>query len=209
MKQIRPVVQLSSAAPPVLNADALVLAGGRSRRMGTPKASLPINGVAMIESVLRVVEPIFRRTLVVARPDIALPSLEAEVVFDQFPDRGPLAGLISGLQATTARWCFVTGCDMPFLDSEVIRLMAGQLESAEVVAVRVSGRVQPLHAFYRRDCLGRGESLLREGVTSLMALHVRCQVKVFDEDECPGGSRLRRSLWDLDTPEEYAAALAG
>ena len=209
MTQRRPVVQPSPAAPAVLDADALVLAGGRSRRMGTPKASLPINGVAMIESVLRVVEPIFRRTLVVARPDIALPSLEAEVVFDQFPDRGPLAGLISGLQATTARWCFVTGCDMPFLDSEVIRLMAGQLEGAEVVAVRSSGRIQPLHAFYHRDCLGRGESLLREGVTSLMALHDRCQVKVFDEAEFPGGGRLRRSLWDLDTPEEYAAALAG
>ncbi|MCI0780344.1 MAG: NTP transferase domain-containing protein, partial [Chloroflexi bacterium] len=86
MIQGRPVVQPSPAAPAVLHADALVLAGGRSRRMGTPKASLPINGVAMIESVLRVVEPIFRRTLVVARPDIALPSLEAEVVFDQFPD---------------------------------------------------------------------------------------------------------------------------
>ncbi|MCI0785476.1 MAG: molybdenum cofactor guanylyltransferase [Chloroflexi bacterium] len=209
MIQGRPVVQPSPAAPAVLDADALVLAGGRSRRMGTPKASLPINGVAMIESVLRVVEPIFRRTLVVARPDIALPSLEAEVVFDQFPDRGPLAGLISGLQATTARWCFVTGCDMPFLDSEVIRLMAGQLEGAEVVAVRSSGRIQPLHAFYHRDCLGRGESLLREGVTSLMALHDRCQVKVFDEAEFAGGGRLRRSLWDLDTPEEYAAALAG
>ena len=208
MIQRRPVVQPSPAAP-VLDADALVLAGGRSRRMGTPKASLPINGVAMIESVLRVVEPIFRRTLVVARPDIALPSLETEVVFDQFPDRGPLAGLISGLQATTARWCFVTGCDMPFLDSEVIRLMAGQLESAEVVAVRASGTIQPLHAFYHRDCLGRGESLLREGVTSLMALHVRCQVKVFDEAEFAGGGRLRRSLWDLDTPDEYAAALAG
>ena len=209
MIQRGPVVQPSPAAPPVLNADALVLAGGLSRRMRTPKASLPINGVAMIESVLRVIEPIFRRTLVVSRPDIALPSLEAEVVFDRFPDRGPLAGLISGLQATTARWCFVIGCDMPFLDSEVIRLMAGQLKSAEVVAVRSSGRIQPLHAFYHRDCLGRGESLLREGVTSLMALHDQCQVKVVDEAEFVGESRLRRSLWDLDTPEEYAAALDG
>ena len=209
MIQRDPVVQLSPATTPMLNADALVLAGGRSRRMGTPKASLPINGVAMIDSVLRVVEPIFRRTLVVTRPDIALPSLEAEVVFDQFPDRGPLAGLISGLQATTAQWCFVTGCDMPFLDSQVIRLMAGQLEGAEVVAIRSSGRIQPLHAFYHRDCLARGEFLLREGVTSLMALHDQCQVKVFDEAEFAGGDRLRRSLWDLDTPEEYAAALSG
>ncbi len=193
----------------MLNAGALILAGGRSRRMGTPKASLPINGGAMIESVLRVVEPIFRRTLVVARPDIALPSLKAKVIFDRFPDQGPLAGLISGLQATTYQWCFVTGCDMPFLDPKVIRLMAGQLESAEIIAVRSSGRVQPLHAFYNRDCLGRGESLLREGVTSLMALHGQCQVKVFDEAEFGGGGRLRRSLRDLDTPEEYAAALAG
>ncbi len=208
MIQRLPIVQHTQAAPPVLNADALILAGGHSRRMGTPKASLPINGVAMIESVFQVVEPIFRRTLVVARSDTVLPRLKPEVIFDQFPDRGPLAGLISGLQKTTAQWCFVTGCDMPFLDPEVIRLMAGHLESAEIIAVRSSGRVQPLHAFYHRDCLGRGESLLREGVTSLMALHDRCQVKVLDESEFTCKGRLQRSIRDLDTPEEYAAALA-
>ena len=208
MKKRNPEVQPLQTAPPVLNADALVLAGGRSRRMGAPKASLPINGVAMIESVLRVVEPIFRRTLVVARPETELPPLEAEVVFDQYPDRGPLAGLISGLQATTALWCFVTGCDMPFLDPEVIRLMAGHLQGADVVTVRASGRVQPLHAFYHKDCLGRGEALLREGVGSLMALHDCCHVKVLDEAEFSCQRRLQRSIWDLDTPEEYAAALA-
>ena len=209
MKQRYPVVQPSQAAVPVLNADALVLAGGRSRRMRTPKASLPINGVAMIEYVLRVVGPIFRRTLVVARPETELPRLEAKVIFDQYPGRGPLAGLISGLQATTTRWCFAIGCDMPFLESEVIRFMGAQLEGAEVVAVRASGRIQPLHAFYHRDCLDRGESLLREGVGSLMALHARCQVKVLDEAEFTCEGRLQRSIWDLDTPAEYAAALAG
>ncbi len=208
MKQ-RQTLSPSHATPPVLNAEALVLAGGRSRRMGASKASLPINGGVMIESVLRVVEPIFRSTLVVARPETELPRLEAKVVFDQYPNQGPLAGLISGLQVSAAQWCFVTGCDMPFLDSEVIRLMAVHLKGAEVVAVRASGRVQPLHAFYHKDCLGRGESLLREGVGSLMALHDQCQVKVLDEAEFAGGGRLQRSLCDLDTPEEYAAALAG
>ena len=193
----------------MLDADALVLAGGLSRRMGVSKASLPVNGVAMIESVVRVVKPIFRRTLVVARPETILPDLEVEVVFDRYANRGPLAGLISGLQESTAQWCFVTGCDMPFLDSEIICLMGGQLEHAEVVVVRVSGRVQPLHAFYHKDCMGRGDSLLGQGVSSLMSLHDRCQVKVLDEAEFAEGGSFQRSFSDLDTPEEYAAALAG
>lgn len=209
MEQSHLDVKQSQAAPVVLDADGLVLAGGRSRRMGASKASLPINGVAMIESVLQVVEPIFRRTLVVARPETILPDLEVEVVFDRYANRGPLAGLISGLQESTAQWCFVTACDMPFLDSEIIFLMAGQLEHAEIVVIRLSGRVQPLHAFYHKDCLGRGDSLLEQGVGSLMSLHDRCQVKVLDEAEFAEEGSLKRSLWDLDTPEEYAAALAG
>ena len=209
MKHSNSFVKQSQAAPLVLDADALVLAGGRSRRMGVPKASLPVNGVAMIESVVRVVKPIFRRTLVVASAETALPRLEAELVFDQYPSRGPLAGLISGLQSSDRQWCFVTGCDMPFLDPEIIYQMAGQLENAEVVVIRLSGRVQPLHAFYHKDCLGRGESLLGQGVGSLMSLHDRCQVKVLDEVEFAEGGSLQRSLWDLDTPEDYAAALAG
>ena len=77
------------------------------------------------------------------------------------------------------------------------------------MAIRASGRVQPLHAFYHKNCLGRGESLLREGIGSLMALHDRCQVRILEEAEFAEGGRLRRSLWDLDTPEEYAAALVG
>ena len=70
-------------------------------------------------------------------------------------------------------------------------------------------RVQPLHAFYHKDCLDRGEALLREGVGSLMALHDRCHVKVLDEADFSCEGRLQRSILDLDTPEEYAAALAG
>ncbi len=167
---------------------------------------MSLDGSTMIESVLRAVEPIFRRTFVVARPETTLPRLEATVVFDQHPVRGPLAGLISGLQASAAYWCFVTGCDMPFLESDVIRLMAEQRVGAEIVAVRVSGRVQPLHAFYHKNCLGRGEALLREGVGSLMALHDRCQVKVLDEAEFAGEGRLQRSIRDIDTPEDYEAA---
>ena len=97
---------------------------------------------------------------------------------------------------------------MPFLDAEVIFPMAERLTGAEIVAVNTFGKVQPLHAFYHSDCLGRGESLLREGVTSLMALHDRCKVKVLDETEFAMEHRMRQSVRDLDTPEEYAAALA-
>ena len=202
-------VKPSQAASLALDADALILAGGRSRRMGAPKASLPINGVAMIQYMLGAIRPIFRRTLVVARPETPLPDLKVDLAFDQYPNRGPLAGLISGLKASDAGWCFVTGCDMPFLDTEMIRLMAGELEGAEAVVVRSSGRIQPLHAFYHKDCGGGGEWLLREGVGSLMALLDRCHLKVLEEAEFAGHSRLLRSLMDLDTPDEYAAVLAG
>ena len=72
-----------------MNAPALVLAGGRRRRMEAPKASLPTNSVATIESVLKVVGPIFLRTWVVVMPETELPRLKAEVVFNKFPDVGP------------------------------------------------------------------------------------------------------------------------
>ena len=77
------------------------------------------------------------------------------------------------------------------------------------MVIRLSGRIQALHAFYHKDCLGRGESLLGQGVGPLMSLHDRCQVKVLDEVELAEGGSLQGSLWDLDTPEDYAAALAG
>ncbi len=186
--------------------DALVLAGGKSKRMGLPKALLPWRETTLIETAVAAVRPLFRRVLVVTRDADSLPSLDAEVLTDGRPERGPLVGLATGLAASNAPWCFAMACDMPFLNPKVINRMAGHAGGCDIVAPRLRGRLQPLHAYYSRMCLPQVEELLDNGVTSLKALFSRCDVRVLEGSSLVSNDSELLSYRDMDTLEDYLAA---
>ncbi len=96
---------------------------------------------------------------------------------------------------------------MPFLQTEIIQKMAAHLRGCDAVVPEYNGRLQSLHAFYSSGCLSITEELLGQGITSMKALLSRCRVTKLTEGHfasVPGGVR---SFRDLDTDEEYRAAL--
>ena len=190
----------------IIDIDAIVLAGGESRRMGRQKATLPLGDTTAIEAVLSLLRPIFQRILVVTRNRESLPELKEEILMDGRPERGPLAGLARGLGASSSPWCFVVGCDMPFLHPGTIGRMAANLEGCDILAACLDGRLQPLHAFYSRACITRAEELLAQGITSLKALHAGVRVRHLTSGDFEGLGLA--SFKDMDTLEDYQAARA-
>ncbi len=196
-----------SGRPDISQLDAIVLAGGDSRRMGSPKAILPFGGTTLVGATVEALRPVFRQVLVVARDKAPLSGLDVEILEDSRPLQGPLVGLARGLSHSGAPWCFVAACDMPFLQAKVIHTMAAHLGDCDAVVPEYDGRFQTLHAFYSSTCLSFAEELLGQGITSMKALLSRCRVTKLTEDHfasIPGGVR---SFRDLDTDEEYRAAL--
>ncbi|MEE8443207.1 MAG: molybdenum cofactor guanylyltransferase, partial [Dehalococcoidia bacterium] len=155
--------------PTTHDLDALVLAGGESKRVGSPKALLPLDGTTLIGTIIARLQPLFRKVLVVARDNKTLADLGVEIVTDSHLERGPLVGLARGLSASDAPWCFVVGCDMPSLNQQVIRRMTERLRGCDILAPELGGWLQPLHAFYSQGCLPYARDLLDNGVTSLRA----------------------------------------
>ncbi|MCH7705456.1 MAG: molybdenum cofactor guanylyltransferase [Chloroflexi bacterium] len=191
--------------------DALVLAGGRSARMGTPKAALPWGATTVIGTTIATLQPLFRRVLVVAREEYDLApqvrDMDVRLLHDARPERGPLVGLAVGLAASDTPWCFVAGCDMPLLRPEVIARMARELDSGgDIVAARVGSRIQPLHAFYSAGCLSRAEALLESGVTSLRGLFSICHVRTVAGEIFADIDPALLSFMDLDTVKDYRMA---
>lgn len=187
--------------------DALVLAGGESRRVGSPKALLPLGSTSLIGAVLARLRPLFRQVLVVARDKEGLVGLGATVLVDGRLERGPLVGLTRGLETTDAPWCFVVGCDMPFLRPAVIHRMAEHLNGCDILAPYLGGHLQTLHAFYSKGCLPFARGLLKEGNTSPRALFPLCRVRTMEATEFLDIDPDLLSFMDLDTVEEYQAAL--
>src|SRR5512142_2042462 len=102
------------------DAAGIVLVGGRSSRMGRPKALLPFDGRPMVVHVVAMLQELFREVVVVAAPDQELPSMPVTLVRDEVAYQGPLGGIYYGLAASSASAAFVTSCDSAFLNARVI-----------------------------------------------------------------------------------------
>jgi len=152
----------------------LILAGGRSRRMGTDKAFLPIDGEPLISRVATVISAAGAQQILVIGGDRGrLEQLGFEVRCDRNPGEGPLDGLVTGLRAMSTEWAFVTACDHPSLDADLPGLLLDRALESDVDACvpLVAGVSQVLAAIYRArvaDILdaaySRGERSVRRAI---------------------------------------------
>ncbi len=144
---------------------AIVLAGGRSERMGRDKTRLPVDGVPLIERVLRVIRPLFAEVIVAGGAEGRFADLAGvREVGDAIPNGGPLAGIRAGLSVCSHPWAFVVAADMPDLDRALIRKVADLATGeARLVLPRHGEYLEPLHAAYHREVAGFVDALLARG----------------------------------------------
>lgn len=183
---------------------AIILAGGDSHRMGRDKAILEFAGQTLIQSVLDTIQPLFPATIISVRqprPEINLPQ-----VCDTEVNGGPLTGLVSALAQVNTPWVFVVGCDMPFVSSNLIKLLATNRAEYQAVVPVAYGRAQPLLAFYSSSCLTAMRANLALGDKSLSGALKRLSVCYVSEGELLRVDPQLRSFFDLDTPQDVAIA---
>jgi molybdenum cofactor guanylyltransferase len=188
----------------------IVLAGGASSRMGQPKALLPFGPETLIERVVRRLAAGSSEIVVVSGPHVRLPPLpdEVRVVADEVPLQGPVAGIRYGLMAARTELGFVCGCDHPFVEPALGRLLAERTGDRDGAIVVSKGVPQPLLAVYRKRVATIAATMLASGERRAVRLgeHARL-VQLSDEDLFavdPSGL----SLLDVDTPQAYRDALA-
>jgi molybdopterin-guanine dinucleotide biosynthesis protein A len=203
----------------VIATAAVVLAGGRSTRMGTPKAALDWHGSTLVRRAAAIVARAVDGPVVVVRAaDQELPALPAavEVADDAREGRGPLEGLAAGLAAVgdRAHVVYVSGVDAPLLHPAFVRRVLALLgPDADVALPRAHGFPQPLAAAYRTTVATPLRALLREdGQLSTGALLRRCRVAELDEamlladPDVAAFDPALDSLLNLNDPREYEAA---
>lgn len=191
---------------------ALVLCGGRSRRMGRPKAWLPFGAETLLERVVRLVGEAVGPIVVVAAPDQGLPGLPSHVtvVRDPVADRGPLQGIAAGLAALpdAADLAYATATDVPFLEPAWIGRLSELIGNHDLAIPLMDGYHHPLAALYRRaTILPAVEALLGEDRLRPVYLMERVRTRVVAAEELRDVDPGLRTLRNLNTPEDYRAAL--
>jgi molybdopterin-guanine dinucleotide biosynthesis protein A len=184
----------------------IVLAGGENRRMGMDKAFLKLDGIPMIEHVLRSLKAVCRDIIIVTNSPQSYEAYEATVVTDAFDMRGPLTGIYSGLLKSTAEYNFVVACDMPFLNAGLMAYMAGLAEGYDIVVPAVGGMFEPLHAVYRKGLVPVIEAQLMRNRQRIQELYGKQRVRYVAEEEIDRFDPARKSFKNLNTPQEYEEA---
>ncbi len=184
----------------------IVLAGGESRRMGKDKAFLTLEGIPLIEHVLRALRGLFSKIIIVTNNPAAYASYSAVVVADAMDKRGPLTGIYSGLLHSPDEHNFVAACDMPYLNPGLISYMAGLAPGHDIVVPMIAGRMEPLHAIYSKELLPLLEKRLREDARQIQGIFSDARVRTVTGPEIDRFDPEHRSFKNLNTPEEYKEA---
>jgi molybdopterin-guanine dinucleotide biosynthesis protein A len=176
----------------------VILAGGRSRRMGQDKATLEVAGATLFARTLAMLRGLFSSVLIAGdRPDLARPDLPC--VPDIFPGSA-LGGIHGGLSAASTPWIFVAPCDLAFPDAELARFILLHREGYDVVVPRTTGGFEPVFALYHKRCLPAMEEMLARGACRIYDFYEQMQVRYLAAEELPPG--WERSLLNLNTPED-------
>lgn len=138
----------------------VILAGGKSCRMGTNKAFLQIEQERLIDTNVRLLRDIFKDVVVVVSNPLEYLLQEATIVTDIFPGRGALGGLYTGLFFSPDKYAFVMACDIPFLNPRFVEYMVEKSKGYDIVVPAPPDGLQPLCAVYSRVCLPAIKNLL-------------------------------------------------
>lgn len=141
----------------------VILAGGKSRRMGRNKALLDLGGIYLIEKIYQTMSKLFPQVILITNTPDEYAFLNCRYQGDIYPGIGSIAGLHSALSTSYTDRIFVVPCDVPFLNPELITLLC-QTDHTYDAAVPLSRQgIEPLHALYHRRCLPQLELAIEQG----------------------------------------------
>ena len=135
----------------------IILAGGKSKRLGRNKLNEAIGGITLINRVINVLSAFDGEIILVTAEDSSLPDTftyaKISKVQDLYPGKGMIGGIITGLSASKNFYNLVVASDMPFLSPALIRYMISNAKGNDLVAYKNQNELEPLHAIYSKNCL--------------------------------------------------------
>jgi molybdopterin-guanine dinucleotide biosynthesis protein A len=176
----------------------VLLAGGKSRRMGFDKVGIEVGGQSLLARSLELLCRYFSTVLIAGdRPDLARPDIPA--IPDIYPGSA-LGGLYTGLRSARTDWIFVAPCDMPYPDSRILELLLKHREGTDAVVPLTPEGYEPVFALYHKNCLPHMITMLQQNEYRIYDFYKRIRIYYLDWHQMPDG--WERALLNINTPEQ-------
>ncbi len=187
---------------------SIVLAGGKSLRLGRNKALEEISGRCLIERVIERLSLLGNDIIVVTSSSGQLPDLGVKMVTDSYPGKGNLVGIYSGLKEVSSQHALVVGCDMPLLNVALLRHLTELSTGFDVVIPRVGDELEPLHAVYSKNCLAPIETTLGEGKFRISDFFPAVRVRYVESVEIDSFDPRHLSFFNINSEADLERAQA-
>ncbi|MFZ5650203.1 MAG: molybdenum cofactor guanylyltransferase [Bacillota bacterium] len=183
----------------------IILAGGKSSRMGKNKALLEVGGLTMIERVAGAMSGVCSEIIIAGENSGTLEHLGYPTVPDIHPGYGPLSGLHAGLKAAKSWYSFVSACDIPFPSEKLMKRIISEKDGFDVVMLKQGEFFEPLFSLYSKAFIDAAEISIKNGVYKVTAAlqHVKWKPVTVSPGEIPD---LAKSLTNVNTPVDYEEA---
>lgn len=188
---------------------SIILAGGKSSRLGRNKALQVIEGKSLIQWVIDRLAILSTEIIIATAHGKAIPcssAVEIKTVADIYPGKGPLVGIYSGLIASSSSRAIVVGCDTPFLSVGLLEYMTQLCSTFDVVVPRIGKKVEPLCAVYSKNCLVPMQGLLEQNELKISALFSMVKVKYVEEDEINSFDPEHLSFFNINSHDDLERA---
>jgi molybdenum cofactor guanylyltransferase len=183
----------------------VVMAGGKSSRMGVDKSFVPILGKPMIEHVLERVRGLGDEQILITNKPEEYAYLGLPMYGDIYADRGPLGGLHTALFHAGQPYILVVACDMPWLNRPLLIHMLELRQTADIIVPRWDRFPEPLHAVYSKACLAPIEENLQADRLKIVTFYGRVTVCYLERETIARFDAQGQSFANVNTPDDVAA----
>ena len=195
-----------------LTITSIILAGGRSSRLGREKLAEVIAGKSLIERAISRLSALSPEILIVISQKQARSSLpsytypEAKTVVDLYPETGSLIGIYTGLVHSSNFLNLVVACDMPFLNLDLLRYMVEIGPGFDVVIPRIGDEMEPIHAVYSKNCIKPMEDLIKQGNLKVTGFFDSVKVRYVGDEELDRFNPEHLSFFNVNTEADLKRA---
>ncbi|HPD56171.1 MAG TPA: molybdenum cofactor guanylyltransferase [Smithellaceae bacterium] len=181
----------------------IILAGGKNSRMGTNKAFLELDGTSIIERINSVLSELFPEIIIVTNDPLSYTQLSpAVIVTDIYKNKGALGGIYAGLFFASENHAFITACDMPFINKDLIAYLAGLTANYDIVVPQGADGMQPLHAVYSKNCLAPIKKNLEADKLKITGFYKGLRVLTVTEEKLQPFNEDGKTFLNINTPGE-------
>ena len=193
-----------------METSCIVLAGGKSLRLGYDKVLETVGNTSLLERVIPRVSLLSSEVIIVTANEptnldlVDYPKLR--ILSDIYPGKGPIGGIYTGLATSTSFYNLVVASDMPFLNQTLLRYMIQLSANFDLVVPRVGNLVEPLHAVYTKRCLATIEQMIKQDKLSVNQLFHLVRTRYVEAEEIERFDPKHLSFFNINTKVDLKRA---